>query len=77
MKPLREEMAKVDQQLQQLRSGQGQAVSNAINVNANAPGVDVRDTIQRLEQKRADLQRQVENLQTEARRAGVPPGWVR
>lgn len=77
MKPLREEMAKVDQQLQQLRSGQGQAVSNAINVNANAPGVDVRDTIQRLEQKRADLQRQFEDLQTEARRAGVPPGWVR
>ncbi|HSC77276.1 MAG TPA: hypothetical protein VLB32_01830 [Candidatus Acidoferrales bacterium] len=77
MKPLREEMAKVDQQLQQLRSGQGQAASNAINVNANAPGVDVRDTIQRLEQKRADLQRQFEDLQTEARRAGVPPGWVR
>ncbi len=77
MKPLREEMARVDQQLQQLRSGQNQAASNAINVNTDAPGVDVRDTIQRLEQRRADLQRQFEDLQTEARRAGVPPGWVR
>ncbi|HXE75626.1 MAG TPA: hypothetical protein VNN18_08330 [Candidatus Xenobia bacterium] len=77
MKPLREEMAKIDQQLQQLRGGQGQAVSNAINVNTNAPGVDVADTIRRLEQRRGELQRQIEDLQAEARRAGVPAGWVR
>ena len=76
-KPMREELAKVDQQLQQLRSGQGQAASNAINVNTDAPGVDVRDTIQRLEQRRAELQRQMDDLQAEARRVGVPPGWVR
>ena len=76
-KPIREELAKVEQQLQQLRSGQGQAVSNAINVNTNAPGVDVADTIRRLEQRRTELQRQMDDLQTEARRAGVPSSWVR
>ncbi len=76
-KPLREELAKVEQQLQQLRSGQGQAASNAINVNANAPGVDVAETIQRFEQRRTELQRKMDDLQAEARRAGVPPGWVR
>jgi len=77
MKPLREEMAKIEQRLQQLRSGQGQAASNAINVNTNAPGVDVADTIRRFEARRAELQRQIDDLQTEARRAGVPSGWVR
>ncbi|MGH9788579.1 MAG: hypothetical protein ACRD4U_07760 [Candidatus Acidiferrales bacterium] len=77
LKPLREEMAKVDQELQGLRSNQNRAASNAISITTNAPGVDVRDTIARLEQRRADLQRQIEDIQSEARRMGIPPGWVR
>ena len=77
LKPLREELAKVDQELQASRSGQNRAASNAIDVSGNAPGVDVRDTIARLEQRRADLQRQIEDIQTEARRLGIPAGWVR
>jgi hypothetical protein len=77
LKPLREELAKVEQELQASRSGQNQAASNAVNVNTNAPGVDVADTIARLEQRRAQLQRQVEDIQAEARRMGIPPGWVR
>ena len=77
LKPLREELAKVDQELQASRSGQNRAASNAIDVSGNAPGVDVRDTIARLEQRRADLQRQIEDIQTEARRMGIPAGWVR
>lgn len=77
LKPLREEQAKIDQELQASRSNQNRAASNAINVNTNAPGIDVRDTIARLEQRRADLQRQIEDIQAEARRMGIPAGWVR
>ncbi len=77
LKPLREQQAKIDQELQGLRSGQNRAASNAVSLSTDAPGVDVRDTIARLEQRRADIQRQIEDIQTEARRQGVPPGWVR
>ncbi len=77
LKPLREQQAKIDQELQGLRSGQNRAASNAVSLSTDAPGVDVRDTIARLEQRRADLQRQIEDIQTEARRLGIPPGWVR
>lgn len=77
LKPLREELAKVDQELQASRSGQNNAASNAISITTDAPGVDVRDTITRLEQRRAELQQKIEDIQTEGRRLGIPPGWVR
>jgi len=77
LKPLREEQAKIDQELQASRSNQNRAASNAISINTDAPGIDVRDTIARLEQRRADLLRQIEDVQAEARRMGVPPGWAR
>jgi len=77
LKPLREELAKVDQELQASRSGQNRAASNAISISTDAPGVDVRDTIARLEQRRAELQQKIEGIQDEARRMGIPAGWVR
>ncbi|MGH9861851.1 MAG: hypothetical protein ACRD35_00340 [Candidatus Acidiferrales bacterium] len=77
LQPLRDELGKVEQQLQQLRSGQNQAASNAVSLQSDAPGVEVADTIRRLERKREDLLRQIDDVQAEARRAGVPPAWVR
>ena len=75
--PLRAEMAQIDQQLSQFRSNQGKAASNTLDVNINAAGADVQDTIRRLEQRRTQVQQQIDDLQAEARRKGVPTGWVR
>jgi cell division protein FtsB len=60
-----------------VRSGQGQAGSNALSVTTGNPGVQVEDTIQRLETRRQQLQQQIADLQDEARRQGVSPSWVR
>lgn len=75
--PLRAELSQVEQQLQQTRRGQGQAASNAISLAENSPGVQVADTIRRLEQRRAEILREIDSIQAEARRAGVPPGYLR
>ncbi|MBI2956586.1 MAG: hypothetical protein HYY26_04665 [Acidobacteria bacterium] len=77
LKPLQEQLAAIDQEINRLRSGQGRAVSNAVDINTDAPGVDVADTIRRLEQRRTQVQQQIAALQDEARRRGIPPGWVR
>lgn len=77
LKPLREELAKVEQELQQLRSGEGRAASNAVSINANDLGPNVDDVIQQLERRRGELQQKIEGIQDEARRMGIPAGWVR
>lgn len=77
LQPLRTELAQIDQQLKQTRSGQSQAASNSINLAEGNPGVQVADTLRRLEQRRAEVQREIESIQAEARRAGVSPGYVR
>jgi hypothetical protein len=77
LQALQEQIQQVDQELQSLRSGQGQAGSNALSVTSGNPGVQVEDTIQRLEARRQQLQQQVADLQDEARRLGVSPSWVR
>ena len=74
---MRNELANVEQQLQTSRSGQGQAGSNSLDLNTNAPGADVADTIRRLERRREEIQREITAIQDEARRLGVPPGYVR
>ncbi|MBI4462800.1 MAG: hypothetical protein HY653_07845, partial [Acidobacteria bacterium] len=75
--PLRAELAQIEQQLNQLRSNQGRAASNTLDLNTDAAGVDVQDTLRRLEQRRTQIQQQIEDVQAEARRKGVPAGWVR
>jgi hypothetical protein len=77
LQPLRDELNRIEQQLQRLRRGQGQAASNAVDVMGSNPGVQVEDTIQQLERRRAQVQQQIAAIQAEARRAGVPPGYVR
>lgn len=77
MKPLREDLAKVEREIQTLRSGEGRAVSNAVNINANDLGPNVDDVIRQLERRRAEIQRRIEAVQDDARRTGVPANWVR
>ncbi len=75
--PLRAEMAQIDQQLNQFRSNQGKAASNSMSLSTDAAGADVQDTIRRLEQRRAQIQQQIDDVQAEARRKGIPSSWVR
>lgn len=77
LQKVRDELAQVNQQLQQLRSNQGQAASNSVDIMGGNPGVQVEDTVRQLESRRAQLQQQISDIQEEARRLGVPPGWVR
>ena len=77
LEPLRNELTEIEQQLQRSRSGQGQAGSNSLSLTSDAPGADVADTIRRLERRREEIQREITAIQEEARRLGVPPGYVR
>lgn len=77
LKPLRGELAQIDKQIQQLRAGQGKAESNAINMAAGNPGVQVEDTIRQLEKRRKEVQAQIETVQLEAKRRGIDPGYLR
>lgn len=77
LQPLRDELQKIDQQISDLRRGESQAASNAINMAGDNPGVQVQDTIERLERRRRDVQQQIASIQDEARRMGISPSWVR
>jgi hypothetical protein len=77
LKPLREELAKIDQELQALRSGEGRAASNAVTITASDLGPNVDDVIQQLERRRGETQQKIQGIQDEARRLGIPAGWVR
>jgi hypothetical protein len=77
VKPLQEELAGIDREIANFRRGEGRADSNAVNLNVDAMGVNVDDTIRRLEQRRAQVEQQIEQIQLEAKRQGIPPGWVR
>ena len=77
IQPLRAEIANIDQEIASLRKGQSKASSNTISVNSSSSGVDVQDSIRRLEQRKASLQQQIEGLELEAKRNGVSPGELR
>ena len=77
LQALQNQIQQIDQQIQSLRSGRNQADSNALSLTSGNPGVQVEDTIQRLENRRRQLQQQIADLQDEARRQGVSPSWVR
>ncbi len=77
LRTLYEEQAQIDEQMQRLRSGRNQAASNAINVQGNALGVQVEDTIQRLERRKQEIQQQIRDVQRQAERHGIPPGKLR
>jgi hypothetical protein len=84
---LRNQMAEVDRQIAELaptnqtnasgRSASGSSTPpppSAYTVGAHARA-DV--PMQRLQGRKAQIQAQMDQLEDEARRAGVPPGWLR
>lgn len=70
LRPLREELARVEAELARLRT----------LMTPPAPGAGgnpTTDMFLQFEKRRGELQRQIAALEEEARRAGVPPAWVR
>lgn len=71
MKSSKEKIAKLEQQLQSEDWGQGQ------RVGVDPRGMNNLGTRQQAEQQLAAARSELEAIRAEARKAGVPPGWVR
>lgn len=90
MQKLRDQMAQVDRQIAQIESANqnqqpGTGGSNSSNpppppsaytVGAHARGGN-GPQLERLKERKAQIQQQIDQLEEEARRANVPPGWLR
>jgi hypothetical protein len=85
---LRNEMAEVDRQIAELEAANQDPHTGSSGTNPPPPppsaytvGAHVRGgsstPLQRLENRKAQLQREMDQLEEEARKAGVPPGWLR
>ena len=79
---LRNEMAEVDRQIAQMKSpdpvtGAGLPNSPSPSPGTNATSSRPAERLQRLQNRKAQLQQQMDQLEDEARRAGIPPGWLR
>jgi hypothetical protein len=71
VKGSKEKIAKAEQQLQSEDWGQGQ------KVGVDPRGANNLGTRQQVEQQLAAARSELEAIRAEARKAGVPPGWVR
>ena len=91
MQKLRDEMAQVDRQIAQIESANqdqhaaagGSNGSNppppppsAYTVTAHARGGNTPQ-LEKLKERKAQIQQQIDQLEEEARKANVPPGWLR
>jgi hypothetical protein len=79
---LRDEIADVDRQIEatkeEIRRGGGAGFDPQSGLGQNVIYYTDRNSrLQRLEQRRAELQKQMDALLDEARKASVPPGWLR
>ncbi|MFQ5724051.1 MAG: hypothetical protein ACE5G6_06125 [Terriglobia bacterium] len=77
LRELYTEIDQIDEQIKSLRSGRGQADSNRVSIQDDAAGIDVADTIQRLERRKEELREQIRQVELQARRQGIPPGKLR
>jgi chromosome segregation ATPase len=68
--PLREELARVEAEIARLRG-----VTSGTEVGL--VGVPTADRADELNRRRAELRQQIAAVEDEARRAGVPPAWLR
>ena len=79
---LRDEMRLLDAEIKPLKEqiektgGAGYDPQSGLNDNLIYI-VDLNAKLQRLEKRREELQNQMGALLEEARKAGVPPGWLR
>lgn len=76
---LREELAKVDEQLRSLRAprASGRTTGQGLAFNEVPGGLTTESQIEVLEARRRSLLRQIEELEDEARRSGYAPGAIR
>ena len=84
---LRAQMAEVDRQIAQVKAanqtnGSGTSGSNSstpapLGAYSNGSHARAGTQLRKLEERRAELQAQMDQLEDQARRAGVPPGWLR
>lgn len=73
LRPLREELARTEQEIQRIRTSRGQAsaTSNAISTTAASQGTNLDDRLRQLERRRIEVQQQIDDIQLEARRKGI------
>lgn len=79
LEPLRVELDSIDAQLRSLRQARssGRTTAGGIDVTKTPGGMNTDDQIALLGKRRADLLRQIADIEDEARRAGIPPGSIR
>lgn len=81
-RPLLEGMAKLDQQIAQLKEDIKKYGIGGVDVTTGMKeGVayieDRNGQIEKLQKKRADLQKKLDELEEEGRKAGAEPAWFR
>jgi chromosome segregation ATPase len=75
LQPLRDELARAELELERM---QAQAAAQGLTLYPEtSTGSPTSALLRRLETRAAELRQQIASLEDEARRAGVPPGWVR
>jgi len=79
---IRDQMAEVDRQMELLTKPDPNTGASLPSSSTPPPGAHStasRPTaqLQRLQSRKAQLQQEMDQLEDEARRAGVPPGWLR
>ncbi len=77
--PLQAELAQVESQISGIQRARvtGEGMSNGVNLLDHASRLSPENQVQLLEQRRAELLRKISELEDEARRMSVPPGWLR
>jgi len=79
---LRDQMAQVDAEIDKLKDEMKKGGNAGFNVQSgltsNTVYFDDRNTqLKKLEQRKAEIQKQMDDLEEEARKADVPSSWVR
>ena len=81
-KQIRDQMANVDAEIEktqeEIKKGGAAGFDPQTGLNQNVIFFEDRNTkLKKLEEKKAELQKQMDDLEDEARKAGVPSGWLR
>jgi hypothetical protein len=75
LRPPREELAQLEGVLKRMeKEAAAQAITLYPVTNGGSPTADL---VRRLSARAAELQREIDAIEDEARRADIPPGWLR